>query len=99
MDATERRQPDISSLEWWTVRELANLLRYDASTIRRWCETKKIDAALLPGGTWRIHKSTVDKLQAGGLPEKRRQETARVAPEWESATDYFDESPKARART
>lgn len=94
---------DVGTLEWWTVRELANLLRYDASTIRRWCETGRIVANRMPGGTWRIHKSVVEKLQAGGLPEKRRIETAGVPVEFAAAHDYFDDGesakPKARVRT
>lgn len=96
MDGTATNKPDVSNLQWWTVREVANLLRYDPSTIRRWCETRKIAASLLPGGTWRIHKSVIDKLQADGLPEQRRQETAKVPTEFEEAHDYFDESPSTR---
>jgi excisionase family DNA binding protein len=90
MDRRKNSQ-HLGHVEWWTVREVANLLRYDASTIRRWCETGKIRAAKMPGGTWRIHESIVSKLQAGGLPEQRRQETARVDPVWESGTDHFAE--------
>lgn len=84
---------DIQNLKWWTVREVANLLRYDTSTIRRWCETKKIEAARMPGGTWRIHELAVNKLQAGGLPEKRRIETAPLVPALANATDYFPDEP------
>lgn len=93
---------EVATLEWWTVREVANLLRYDASTVRRWCETGKIDAGRMPGGTWRIHKSAVEKMQAGGLPEKRQRDARHVATEFDTARDYFDEEPpkpKARVRT
>jgi excisionase family DNA binding protein len=100
--AEELSTKDVATLEWWTVRELANLLRFDASTIRRWCENKRIDAAQLPGGTWRIHKSVVEKLQVDGMPEKRRIRTAGVPEEFAAARDYFDDEPssaKARVRT
>lgn len=75
------------SLTWWTPFEVANLLRYHISTILRWCQTEKIRAAKLPGGTWRIHESAVNQLQACGLPEQRRQETAKVDPVWENVPD------------
>lgn len=84
--------------EWWMPRELANLLRYHVTTVLRWCESEKIIANKMPGGTWRIHRSVVEEIQAGGLPEKRRLQQAKVDPIWEASHDYFAESkPKARA--
>lgn len=92
---------DISTLEFWTPREVANLLRCDPSTVTRWCTSGKIDAAQLPGGTWRIHKSVVDSIKAKGMPQVH-QKSVEPGPEWESANDYFDDDaaaakPKTRA--
>ena len=82
-------QREVETLEWWTCREVGNLLRFDASTVRRWCESGKIEAAQMPGGTWRIHESVVKQIQKDGLPEKRRIETAKVPAGFENVTDYF----------
>ena len=90
---------DVGTLEWWTVREVANLLRHDHSTVQRWCITGKLQAVKLPGGQWRIHKDVVAEIQKSGLPEKRRVETATVDPEWECQKDHFSDMPKARSRT
>jgi excisionase family DNA binding protein len=88
----------LQQVEWWTPREVANLLRYDVSTIVRWCQAKKIDAAQMPGGTWRINKAVVEKIQQSGLPEERRRQTSKASPEWEACNDYFEESSKPKVR-
>ncbi len=97
--ATTTRQLDVSTLEWWTPREVGNKHGYDDSTIRRWCETGKIKAAKMPGGTWRIHVSVVESLGSAGLPRPTRR--GQMPAEFADATNYFDESPspKARVRT
>jgi excisionase family DNA binding protein len=88
---------NVSNLEWWTCREVGNRLGYDGSTIRRWCESGKIQAAKMPGGTWRIHASVVDSIGRTGVPD--RQPLGREAPaEFRDAPDHFDDSPSPKAR-
>lgn len=90
-------QPDVSTLQWWTTREVGNRYGYDDSTVRRWCESGKIKAVKMPSGTWRIHSSVVDSLGAAGLPPQER--VGRHAPaEFQDAPDNFDDSPKSKAR-
>lgn len=63
---------DISSLEWWTPRELALRMKVSESTIRNLCSTDanppadKIKAARL-GRQFRIHQSEVDRIRANGM--------------------------------
>lgn len=63
---------EVSTLEWWTVREVANRWKvsvdvvYDALT----------DKSLLGrkfGGSWRIHSSAIAAYEAPGIPKERRE--------------------------
>jgi excisionase family DNA binding protein len=93
--AKELTEAEIRELTWWTVRELANRLRVDASTVRRWCESETIKAGKY-GGQWRIHRTVVAELEAKGKPELPPTEPAD--PAWKAARDYYGEdSEKIRA--
>lgn len=75
--ATELTTSEIATLEWWTVRELANRWRCDPSTITKRCNEDLDFARKLPGG-WRIHKSTIDRVEKLGQQQEVKQAVRRV---------------------
>jgi excisionase family DNA binding protein len=66
----ERRHSLEEALDWemgdlLTTSEVAQILRVDISTIRRWINEGALDAVILPGKArhrYRIRKSTIDTL-------------------------------------
>lgn len=57
---------DITIPEFMTVRELANLLRVNETTVRRWIGHGNLEALLLPGTgkhkTYRIPRSSIEQM-------------------------------------
>jgi excisionase family DNA binding protein len=45
-------------------REVADLLRVDESTVLRWIKEGDVEALRLPGGTYRIPRSEVERILA-----------------------------------
>lgn len=83
----------ISTLEFWTIREVANLLRVDGSTVRRWCEAGRIKAQKI-GNAWRVHSTVVDEVRRNGVADTPS--AVPHDPAWD-APDQFAEEPAARA--
>jgi excisionase family DNA binding protein len=48
-----------------TVAEVADQLRLDPETIRRWAREGRIKAIALPSGLWRFRRSDVEDLLRG----------------------------------
>lgn len=57
-----------------TVQEVADILRVDATTVRRWVKSGALEAVALPHQNirtaYRIKRETVQKLIDGGLPQE-----------------------------
>jgi excisionase family DNA binding protein len=57
-----------------TVQEVADILRVDATTVRRWVKSGALEAVALPcqniRTAYRIKRETVQKLLDGGLPQE-----------------------------
>lgn len=49
-------------IELLTTSEVANSLRVDSSTVRRWATTGAISSVRLPNGTIRIPRSELDRM-------------------------------------
>jgi excisionase family DNA binding protein len=45
-------------------REVADLLRVDETTVLRWVKDREVEASRLPGGTYRIPRSEVERILA-----------------------------------
>jgi len=56
-----------------TVQEVADILRVDATTVRRWIKTGALEAVSLPHNglrnAYRIKRETVEKLFSEGLAD------------------------------
>ena len=50
-----------------TIREVADHLRVDRTTVWRWCAAGKL-SAFKAGHSWRIYRAAVDHLIKTGLP-------------------------------
>lgn len=62
-------------IELMTTSEVAQALRVDSSTVRRWAATGAIAAVRLPNGTFRIPRTALDELLApteAATPEDSR---------------------------
>lgn len=46
--------------QYYTVKEVATILRVHVETVRRWCEEGKLVGAKKYGDRWRIPRSSVD---------------------------------------
>jgi excisionase family DNA binding protein len=49
-------------LDLLTTQEVADLLRVDTHTVRRWIAARKLDAVRLPGGEWRVERAAVEAM-------------------------------------
>lgn len=85
----------ISTLEFWTIREIANLLRVDGSTVRRWCETGRIKAQKF-GNAWRVHSSVVDEARRNGIADTPS--AIPHDPAWDAPDRFIDKEPKRREK-
>lgn len=57
----------MTNQQFMTIREVAEYLRVDRSTVWRWCINGKL-AAFQIGRSWRIHRAVVEQLVGSGLP-------------------------------
>ena len=48
-----------------TVAEVADVLRVDPSTVRRWIEKGDLEAITLPSGIYRVPRHALDRLVLG----------------------------------
>jgi len=48
-----------------TVAEVADVLRVDPSTVRRWIEAGTLEAITLPSGVYRVPRTALDALVRG----------------------------------
>lgn len=47
-----------------TTEEVAEILRVDPETVRRYARDKRLPAFALPGGLWRFHRRDVDEFMS-----------------------------------
>lgn len=59
---------DVGTLEWWTVREVANLFRVSPDTIHRRIKSGHIRCVPFGDKSRRIHRDEVERLRRSGLP-------------------------------
>ncbi len=50
--------------EFYSIKEIAEILGFKERTVRNWIETKKIKAVKILGG-WRIPKEELERLKKG----------------------------------
>jgi excisionase family DNA binding protein len=66
-----------------TADEVADLLRQDGETVRRWCRDGLIKAIKTPGGLWRIPREEYEAILRG---ERRPDADPSSAPTADSAS-------------
>ena len=85
-EQTEERGPKMEKDDLLTIREVAQRLRVDTTTVRRWISLGLLEAIVLPHRgkrqAYRVRKRTLDQLlQAGSAPleaaAESRQQTSR----------------------
>lgn len=64
-DDTELTPADIQTLDWWTVRELANRWRCSADTVTRRIHDGTLKARKGMGG-WRVHRTAIEAFERSG---------------------------------
>lgn len=76
---------DVQSLQWWTVREVANRWKLSLDVVYSLVTEKPEAGKLLArkfGGSWRIHTSALAEYEAAGIPKQRREaEKFRTVPD------------------
>jgi excisionase family DNA binding protein len=64
-------QRDLQTLEWLTVRELAERWKVTPDTIRRWCADGELKGMMI-GSSLRIHRSEIEHHEASGIRVKAK---------------------------
>lgn len=60
----------MSEERWLKVQDVCEILNVSRWTVYRWIRQHKLRAIKLPGGTYRIPESEIDRLLKGGENEK-----------------------------
>jgi excisionase family DNA binding protein len=69
---------DVGTLEWFTVREVANRWRVSADTVLRMIERHEVVAKKF-GFKWRIHTTAVESFERSARPRQAPATSARPA--------------------
>lgn len=61
-EAKEITRRDVATMEWWTVREVADRLRVSEDVVLREIDDKNLRAKKV-GGRWRIHYTAIEEYE------------------------------------
>lgn len=80
-EATEEQIKEVKAGKYYTIKELANELRYSTTWIYSLVTSGRIKAVKPTGGTWRIPPSEVERIKTEGMPPMPREKPAVEASE------------------